>query len=271
MSKFLSFRIEKKANEKVLGQINHDMRIGKIPKYINKEKSGDNILLFGEKLNKKSYEDLLQEQNKRSKRKIQKNTERFFSGVMTFSNEMTQDYKNNPNQFQENAKAFLKDLEEKYQLQISYAELHLDETTPHIHLMFDNISKENGKSVRRTINPKKLSEIQTLLGEHFSNMGYSRGKDKNETNAKHFDFKDYQKVKKELEELKEAAEGYKKELRVFEKISKEEELNNEDIEVLKVFVPYMFKMLNNATTKQKKELSDQIDKIVKNNTKKANI
>jgi hypothetical protein len=262
MEKLTSFRIEKKANEKVLGQINHDMRIGKIPKYINKAKSKDNVLLWGEKLNKDSYEDLLKEQNKRSKRKIQKNTERFFAGIMTFSNTMTLDYKKKPMLFQNCAKNFIQELEEQYGLQVSYAELHLDETTPHIHILFDNISKIDGKSIRRGINPQKLKDIQSLLGQCFEPMGYQRGKDKNETNAKHFNFKDYQKVKQELEEMKQEAAGYKKELELFKKFGNGEKLTDEEKEILKVIAPYMFQFMESESHKEKQKLSNKISKFM---------
>lgn len=264
MEKLLSFRIEKAANEKILGQINHDMRIGHIPKYINKDKMKDNLLLTGEKLNKKSYEELLKEQNKRSKRKIQKNTERFFKGIMTFSKEMTQDYKSNPDMFKECSIEFIKKIEDKYQLQISYSELHLDETTPHIHLLFDNISKVNGKSIRRNINPKILSEIQTEMGIAFSKMGYQRGIEKSITNAEHFKFQDYTKLKEEVESLKKDIEGLKndgKDLeKLFNKIIEQKELTESEIENLKVIAPSLFQFVDKASQKQKQELSNQIQK-----------
>jgi hypothetical protein len=208
MEKYVSFRIEKTANERVIGQINHDMRIGKIPSYINKKKSNENYLIYGNKLNKTTYQDLLKDQNTRSKRKIQKNTERFFKGIMTFDEKMTEDYKNNPELFNKCARDFIKKLQAEG-IQITYAELHLDEKTPHIHLLFDNIDKNTGKSIRRTINPKKLSEMQDMMGQSFEKMGYQRGKPKTETMANHFDFKDYHKLEQELTKLKQKIKNQK--------------------------------------------------------------
>jgi len=199
--KYVSFRIEKKENNRVLAAINHDMRIGWQPKYIKRELSKKNITLIGSKMDKKRHKDLMAEQNKRSKRKIQKNTERFSAGIMTFSSSMSADQKMHPELFNECSKKFLSELNITHGLQIEYAEVHLDETTPHIHILFDNISKVDGKSIRRNINPKILSDIQTLMGKCFEPMGYQRGQDKNITRAEHLKVSDYRALEQREAEL----------------------------------------------------------------------
>lgn len=264
MEKFVSFRIGKLANHKVLNQINHDMRIGWQPSYIDYEKMADNRLIYGEKFDKKSYYDLRAEQSKRSKRKIQKNTERFSTGIFTFSQTMKEDYKNSPEVFNNCSKKFCEKLEEEFGLQISYAELHLDETTPHVHILFDNISKIDGKSIRRNITPDKLSKAQTLMGECFEPMGYKRGEENSK--RKHLNVKELHEINEAKEKLKNELKGFKDELKLFDKILKNEPLTEQEKEVLKIIAPSLFQFVKpNNDIKAKKEISKKVSKLLKNN------
>lgn len=255
MEKYLSFRIEKIANEKVLSQINHDMRIGKQPKYIQRDKSHKNITLTGAKFNKLKHEEHLKKQNGKSKRKIQKNTERFFTGVMTFSEEMRRDYKNNDGLFAECSKDFLEKLKERYKMENIYSEIHLDETTPHIHILFDNID-DSGKSVRRNINPKILSEIQTLMGECFEDLEYKRGKPKDETLAKHFNFRDYEKIKAEYKKMSKEVKNLDG---LFQKFNSGT-LDDAETVKFKEALPNVFRLLGDLSQKQRATISENITK-----------
>ena len=95
-------------------------------------------------------------------------------GIITFSESMTQDFESDRKKFDECSKNLIEDLEKKLNTKILSAVVHLDEKTPHIHLIFDNISKE-GKSIKRTINPEICSNLQDMGGICFSKMNYQRG------------------------------------------------------------------------------------------------
>ena len=174
MDKMLSFRIEKIGainNNKIKQHINHDYRLGFIPKYIQKHLTHKNYNIYGHKFN---VEQIIELQNTRSKRKIQKNVERFFSGILTFGEIMSEDYANNPKLFDSCSKDFIEKLQNKLGVKILSAVVHLDEKTPHIHFLFDNINNE-GKSIKRNIKPNDCSDFQDLGGSCFERMGYERG------------------------------------------------------------------------------------------------
>jgi hypothetical protein len=202
---YTSFRIGKQSIAGIRNQLNHDYRNGHIPNYINKDLMTSNISLIDTirantvKEKVEASKTLVKE---KTKRKAQANAEFMFTGIMTFSKAMKNDYINNPDLFQENAKQFLEMIEDRYDMKCLSAVIHLDETTPHIHLVFDNISQTTGKGIRRKISPNKLSDMQTILGDCFGNMGYSRGEPKEETTAKHIDFKDFHKVEEMVKALK---------------------------------------------------------------------
>ena len=117
---------------------------------------------------------------------------------MTFSETMTEDFYNDRTSFDRCAADFIQRINEELGLQTISAIVHLDEKTPHIHLGFDNIDKTTGKGIRRTINPKKLSKAQDIMGECFEGMGYERGK---KSKARHMGVKEMHDLEKFQEEL----------------------------------------------------------------------
>ena len=209
MSKLVNFRIEKGTETSIRNQLNHDLRLGHIPKNIDKERVKDNITLIGAIKPTTVKEEIEARQTlvkEKTGRKAQANAEFFFAGIMTFSSTMTEDYKNNPEAFKKATKTFLALIERDYQVKAVSAVIHLDEQTPHIHLILDNINPKTGKGVRRRLSPSKLSSIQTTMGLCFSSMGYERGQPVEETLAKHIDFKVYNNLILKLKKLTEDIE-----------------------------------------------------------------
>lgn len=260
--KYASVRIEKIQNNRVISQVNHDMRIGYQPSYIDYTKMKDNYLIYkNEKYDKQKIYDLKKEQNKRSKRKIQKNTERFFTGIISFSPEMSQDFKNNRELFNKCAENFLNKLETEEGLQVCYAINHLDEKTPHIHLLFDNIDK-NGKSIRRNIKPETLARFQDLLADSYKQMNYERGE--RNSKRKHLNVKELHELNELKNKLRHDCQDYKNELKIFDKILENEKLTEEEKEILKALAPTLFQFVEKNDREHKKELSNKIDKVLRN-------
>lgn len=256
MDKYVSFRIETLQNtetsyHKVKHRLAHDFRTGYIPKNINQDKIKDNIVLQGGNfLN--DFENVLISQEKRGTRKLQKNCSRFFGAIMTFSNTMAQDYKNNPKLFKKCAMSFLKDIESTLETNALSVVLHLDETTPHIHIIFDNIDK-NGKTVQRQLTRDNLSQLQTLMGDYFDPMGYKRGISTIETKATHISTKTYKELKKIEDKIKE-------DCKIFAKFEKQEKMTIQEFKVFQEkYLPKFFKMLEND--KQKQALNQKITNI----------
>lgn len=147
------------------------------------------------------YSEIQKDRVKRlTGRKAQKTAMFFMSAIMTFSETMAEDYKNNPDLYEKCSLDFNNKLQDIFGLQILYSMTHLDEKTPHNHMLLDNISKKDGKGIDRRTKPKDLEAIQTLMGECFAPMGYVRGIPVAETHSKHLPVQTLHK----LEEIKEA-------------------------------------------------------------------
>lgn len=214
MTKYVSFRLEKSDLNKVVNQYRHDARIHS-PKYVRQDKSHLNEqyyvsddfkrILDACKSPKKAFDEYNELQRVRVKEKTgrsaQASAEFFNQGIMTFSPEMAADYESDPLLFQQSSEKFIRSLEAQFGFRVITATLHLDETTPHIHLIFDNISDE-GKGIRRKVNPKALTAIQNTMGACYASMGYERGESVSKTHRKHLSVSSYKKVQEAIDLLK---------------------------------------------------------------------
>lgn len=99
-------------------------------------------------------------------------------------------------------KQSLKYFTDKYGLNVVQANLHMDETTPHIHIMFVPLVEKDGKlelNAKSEMARWKLREMQTEYAQAVENLGLVRGKPASKTGAKHEHFRAY-KNRKELED-----------------------------------------------------------------------
>lgn len=96
---------------------------------------------------------------------------------------------------------------------IVYATVHLDESTPHMHLGVTPITSDGRLSAKYWLDgKKKLTELQNRFYEHMTNKSFEleRGISSNETNAKNIKIQDLKKqsldelnqINKKLEEMK---------------------------------------------------------------------
>jgi len=178
----------KKINKDLVQEIIEDNK--KYVKEFNEEIEIKNNQIKKENpnLNKTELKKLLE--NKKSS-SIRKNTKFFNSGIFTFSEEMKEDYKNNPNEFHKRMKIFKKEFEEEYKTKITHMTLHLDEKTPHVHFDFINYNFETHKTLRKNLTIQDFRDYQDFNEKIFKGygQGYKRGKDKRETNNVHIDIK----------------------------------------------------------------------------------
>ena len=86
------------------------------------------------------------------------------------------------------------------------AKVHLDETTPHMHLHFMPVNKENGKLQARTVmGPKALREIHDELPRFLQNRGFDVVKASGEKTMEKLNIHEYkarEDMKKEVLDLK---------------------------------------------------------------------
>ena len=91
------------------------------------------------------------------------------------------------------------------------AKVHLDETTPHMHLHFMPVNKENGKLQARTVmGPKALREIHDQLPKFLQERGFDVKRASGEKTKMKLDiheFKAHQDFKRQTEQLREEVQA----------------------------------------------------------------
>lgn len=133
------------------------------------------------------------------------------------------------------------------------AKVHLDETTPHMHLHFMPVNKENGKlQARIAISPKVVREIHRELPLFLQERGFdvvqASGKKTNEKLSIH-EFKAREEMRKQVRELK----------------SEAQQLENESA-ILRSEIRTQKMQANEGLKRFEKDMSEQI-KAVRDNAK----
>lgn len=108
--------------------------------------------------------------------------------------------------------ATMKWFKKKYGDNVVQAELHLDETTPHIHLMIVPIMEKNGQNVlcaKDMFAPKELNKNQTEYAKAMEGFGLVRGQERSE--SKHISFHEHARMKAKDAEHKKALQQKDKE------------------------------------------------------------
>lgn len=120
----------------------------------------------------------------RSVSRIQKNSVVDFSNIITVPKEQYEEWG------LERSKDYLKEVynyfcEEFGKENVVSAKVHLDETTPHMHLHFVPVNQENGKlQARALMTPARINKIHTEAPRYLQQKGFDveRGKGKTEKN-----------------------------------------------------------------------------------------
>ena len=134
--------------------------------------------------------------------------------------------------------AFLK--EQFGEKNIYSANLHLSESTPHIHAILFPFSSDERMNANVLKGKKKLADLQTALAEKTKVLGLERGVSKLLTNAEHEDFRRYKKQLAEKENRLEYYEDF-----IF---------NNSD-----VLDEYMAFLEENSEKKKKEEKEEEYE------------
>ncbi|WP_057581609.1 MobV family relaxase, partial [Paraclostridium sordellii] len=148
----------------------------------------------------------------RQNSRIQKNSVVMYSNVITV----------NKNEFQqwgtEKTKAYFQSVTEFFQNEfgkenVVSAKVHLDETTPHMHLHFVPISQEGKLQARKVMTPSKINKIHSDAPKFLQSKGFDVERGKGETGRKNI--KDIHKYK--LEKLVSSVEELEQKLDVLNK------------------------------------------------------
>jgi len=177
-----------------ISSLNHDFR----EKKVNYLRSNEQNQTFDFKIKNvkeearkslKEYKKLYLEKNKRNIRKNQHSD--FLTAIITLSNSINEKLKNDEITKEELNKTFEKSAKNIHKKIIEITKddtiklfsyvVHYDEKTPHMHINFNNHTKQ-AKSVFQNLKiSKKLTEFQDLVGEDFKHLGYKRGVKKSKT------------------------------------------------------------------------------------------
>lgn len=84
---------------------------------------------------------------------------------------------------------------------IRYAQVHLDETTPHMHLGIVPFDKDNKLSAKRVFDRKTLQKIQDELPEYLQERDFDLTRGEKGSDRKHLSVPEYKKVQKEIKNL----------------------------------------------------------------------
>ena len=107
-----------------------------------------------------------------------------------------------------------------------YISLHLDEKTPHLHYQLENLNRETGRTVARTIKKPRLSKLQDIAGEVFSEIGLKRGQSRDTTGKRYKTVaeghrEELKQGEKRIAEMREEIKMYQEELKEFKKPTEE--------------------------------------------------
>lgn len=157
------------------------------------------------------------------------------------------------------------------------AKVHKDETTPHMHLHFVPVNKENGKlQARVSMNKAKINYIHDELPKFLQERGFDvvRGKGKTEKNIENIH--EYKKTKELEKEIKEIAEEVEYVTKPKTKIAEIDKTISKSIFGKIQLSEEQYKLLKNMAlngVKYRIELKDEIKqtKIENTNLKKENV
>jgi hypothetical protein len=115
---------------------------------------------------------------KNNGRTYQRHAKPYIRGLVSFSEEPGQS-------ITEQYKTFLDAFQTLTGATVLLATIHHDEKTTHGHFIAVNYNYEKGRQIMRTLGRTGLSKLQTLVGEHFAPLGFSRGEQWSK--RKHYD------------------------------------------------------------------------------------
>lgn len=217
MSNFVAVNFKYYKNSQAHGEIGHVMRVFEkntnAIESLTHENFGSDFDLVAK------YDELLAFAKQNTKEKTgrayqDKKANTFLDGVLAFSNEQMLELKKDPNwkaKMSQHIEQFMLEIEQKTGFMPVGWKFHLDEGTEdengnyrlnhHAQMIFMNHDKETGKAPLREFQKRKgdsiWSELQTLAGERFKDLGFVRGVSAEDTHKKHLEKDKYIDKKQE--------------------------------------------------------------------------
>lgn len=206
-------RMQKMKADNLIGLGNHNQR--RTENHSNKDIDVERSKLNYDLVNRTdTYKTDIQKfinENKASSRAVRKDAVLVNEWIITsdrpFFNQLDE---NETRRFFEAAKDYFADNYGKNN--IRYAQVHLDERTPHMHLGVVPLTKDKRLSAKTVFNREALQKIQNELPEYLQEKGFEieRGEEKSE--RKHLTVKEYKDLKEKEHELTEKMQSSEEKL-----------------------------------------------------------
>ncbi|KRM32776.1 mobilization protein [Lactobacillus intestinalis DSM 6629] len=202
MMSYLVARMQKMKAGNLVGMGNHNQRLtdNHLNKEIDTERSYLNYDLVNRTDNYKTDIQQFINDNKLSNRAVRKDAVLINEWIITSNNQFFKDKDDKEiKDFFDTAKSYFAD---KFcDENIRYAQGHLDETTPHMHLGIVPFNAENKLSAKTVFNRQALQAVQDELPKYLNEHGFELERGEKGSERKSLTVLEYKKAKDELKEM----------------------------------------------------------------------
>ena len=221
-------RMEKMKSDNLVGIGNHNQR--RFSNHSNKDIDVSKSHLNYDILDKvKSYKTDIEgyiNANKSSKRAVRKDAVLVCEWIITSDSDFFETM--SPADTREYFQTAIDFFAERYgSKNLMYAQVHLDERTPHMHLGIVPFDKDNKLTAKTMFDREALQDIQNELPRYMNERGFKVERGRAGSEAKHLTVQEYKDVQKEIKKQSEVLDGVKKELESVKNVTRTKDFLDE--------------------------------------------
>lgn len=221
-------RMEKMKSDNLVGIGNHNQR--RFSNHSNKDIDVSKSHLNYDILDKvKSYKTDIEgyiNANKSSKRAVRKDAVLVCEWIITSDSDFFESM--SPADTREYFQTAIDFFAERYgSKNLMYAQVHLDERTPHMHLGIVPFDKDNKLTAKTMFDREALQDIQNELPRYMNERGFKVERGRAGSEAKHLTVQEYKDVQKEIKKQSEVLDGVKKELESVKNVTRTKDFLDE--------------------------------------------
>lgn len=220
--------MEKMKSDNLVGIGNHNQR--RFSNHSNKDIDVSKSHLNYDILDKvKSYKTDIEgyiNANKSSKRAVRKDAVLVCEWIITSDSDFFESM--SPADTREYFQTAIDFFAERYgSKNLMYAQVHLDERTPHMHLGIVPFDKDNKLTAKTMFDREALQDIQNELPRYMNEHGFEVERGRAGSEAKHLTVQEYKDVQKEIKKQSEVLDGVKKELESVKNVTRTKDFLDE--------------------------------------------
>jgi plasmid recombination enzyme len=220
--------MEKMKSDNLVGIGNHNQR--RFSNHSNKDIDVSKSHLNYDILDKvKSYKTDIEgyiNANKSSKRAVRKDAVLVCEWIITSDSDFFESM--SPADTREYFQTAIDFFAERYgSKNLMYAQVHLDERTPHMHLGIVPFDKDNKLTAKNMFDREALQDIQNELPRYMNERGFKVERGRAGSEAKHLTVQEYKDVQKEIKKQSEVLDEVKKELESVKNVTRTKDFLDE--------------------------------------------